>query len=177
MRVLNRAVSAVLALVLLVGGVVVALEILAGYFGREEPLLLPWDEWYRTAIETPWRDADLRLAFVLLIVAGVLLLLLETASRRPQAVAMAGRDGAAPADLDHRGLERWLAARLTTVDGVSSPKVRISKKGAAVDATTPGRSVERVRDQVRVAAGTALDELDLARPLPLRVRIHSGRES
>lgn len=175
MRVLNRAVSAVLALALLVGGIVVALEIVAGFFGREDPLLLPWDEWYRSATTTPWRDPDLRLAFALLVVAGVLLLMLEAASRRPQAVPMVGHDGAAFADLDRRGLERWLSARLDDVEGVSRTKVRITKKGAAVDADTPGRETERIRDQLRVAAGTALDELELARPLPLKVRVRSGR--
>jgi hypothetical protein len=177
MRALNRAVSAVLALLLLLGGVLVALEIVAAFFGREQPLLLPWDEWYRSAVDTPWSDPDLRLAFVLLLAAGVLLLGLEAASRRPQAVAMAGHDGAAPADLDRRGLERWLTARLSRVDGVSKTKVGISRKGAVIDAATPGRETERVRDQLRVTAGEALAELDLARPMPLRVRVQSGRAS
>jgi len=176
-RVLNRAVSAVLAVVLLAGGLLVAIEILAGFLGREQPLVLQWDDWYRSATSTPWSDPDLRLAFVLMIVAGVLLLLLEAAARRPQAIPMVGHDGAAFADLDRRGLERWLGARLATVDGVSGTKIRITKKGATVDATTPGRETERVRDQLRVEAGSALDELELARPLPLKVRVSSGRDS
>lgn len=177
MRVLNRIVSAVLALALLVGGVVVAVEIVAAFFGREEPLLLPWDEWYRSAIETPWSDPDLRLAFALMLLAGVGLLWLEAASRRPMAVAMASREGTAPADLDRRGLERWLAGRVSNVDGVAKAKVRIDKKGAHVDAVTPGRETGPVREQLESAAGEALDELDLARPLPVRVRVQSGRPS
>jgi hypothetical protein len=177
MRVLNRAVSAVLALVLIVGGVIVALEVVAGFFGREEPLLLPWDEWYRSAVDVPWSDPDLRLLFAALLAAGVGLLWLEATSRRPVAVAMAGHDRAAPADLDRRGLERWLGARVSRVHGVSKANVHVTKKGARVDAATPGRETARVRDDVVAAAGEALGELDLAKPMPVRVRVHSGRAS
>ena len=177
MRILNRIVSAVLALVLLVGGVLVALEILFGFLGRERPLVLPWDDWYADARATAWSDPDLRLAFVLMIVAGVLLLLLQAWSRRPVAVAMAGHDGGTSADLDRRGLERWLSARLSKVDGVAGADVKVRKQGAVVDADTAGRETERVRDLLRVEAHNALDELDLASTMPVKVSVRSRRPS
>lgn len=177
MRTANRIVSAVLAVALLAGGLVLAVEIVFGFLGRERPLVLPWDEWYAEARSTPWSDPDLRLAFVLMIVAGVLLLLLEAASRRPLAVPMAGGDGGTAADLDRRGLERWLSRRLSAVDGVADAKVRIRKKGAAVAASTTARETEPVRDQLRVEAHQALGELDLASSMAVKVSVRSRRPS
>ena len=173
MRVLNRLVSALLALALLAGGLLVAAEIASAAFGREEPLLLPWDRWYDEATTTPWSDPDLRLGFAGLVLAGVLLLLLEAARRRPTAVPLAPAGDGVDADLDRRGLEAWLGQRLETVDGVATAKARITKSAAVVRAQTPGRDTVRLRDELRVEAARALDQLELAKPLPVKVSVHS----
>ena len=173
MRVLNRFVSALLALALLVGGLLVAAEIVSAAFGRDEPLVLRWDRWYDEASTTPWSDPDVRLAFAGLLLAGVLLLLLEAARRRPTAVPVATVDPGVRADLDRKGLESWLGQRLEGVHGVSSAKTRISKSAATVRAETTGRETRRLQDELRVEAGRALEELQLSRPLPVKVSVRS----
>ena len=173
MRILNRIVSALLALALLAGGLLVAVEIASAAFGRDDPLVLPWDRWYEDGTTTPWSDPDVRLTFAGLVLAGVLLLLLEVARRRPTAVPLASNDTGARAELDRQGLEAWLGQRLRDVDGVSTAKARITRSGASVRAETTGRDTDRLRDELRVEAGRALDQLELARPLPVKVNVHS----
>lgn len=175
MRVLTRVVSALLALALLAGGVLVTLEILVAGIGRERPLVLPWDEWRRTALDTPWRDADARLAFILMIVVGGLLLLLLVARRRPTAVPLLHRVDGSDAEVERSGLERWLTARLEQVDGVSGARVRVRGGKAKVTAETPARETEAVRESVHSVAANHLHELGLARPLPLKVAVTSRR--
>lgn len=43
-------------LVLLVGGLLVAVEIALQALGRDATWVLPWDTWYRDGIETQWSD-------------------------------------------------------------------------------------------------------------------------
>jgi len=175
-RTLNRFVSAVLALVLLVGGVLVAAEIVSGAFGREEPLLLPWDRWYDDATSTAWSDPDVRLACAGLVLAGVLLLVLEAARRRPRAVALTDGTDGVHADLDRRGLEAWLGQRVAEVDGVSTAKATITGSTAQVRAETAGPRNDRLHDELQVAAGRALDRLELAHPLAVKVAVRSTRK-
>jgi len=177
MRVLNRTASAVLALALLAGGLVAAVEILSAFLGREEPLVLPWDRWYEDARATPWSDPDLRLLFVVLLAVGVLLLVMEAVSRRPTAVPLESDDGKGRAELDRRGLERWLGKQLEGVDGVAGARARVRRRGALVDAESTGRDTGRVRDELRVAAGEALDRLSLERTMPVKVNVRSRRET
>ena len=173
MRILNRFVSALLALVLLVGGLLVALEIVSAAFGRDDPLVLPWDRWFQDATTTAWSDPDVRIASAALVAAGVLLLLLEVARRRPTAVPLASDDAAVSAELDRHGLEDWLGQRLRGVQGVSAAKARITRSGATVRAETTAPETGRLRDELRVEAARALDELQLAKPLPVKVNVQS----
>ena len=173
MRILNRFISALLAVALLAGGLLVAVEIVSAAFGREDPLLLPWDRWYDEAVTTPWSDSDLRLGFAGLVLAGVLLLVLEAARRRPTAVPLAPGETGVSADLDRKGLEAWLGQRLEVVDGISSARTRITKSAATVRAETSGRETGRLRDELGVEAGRALDGLELDRPMPVKVSVHS----
>ena len=173
MRILNRFVSALLALALLAGGLVVAAEIVSAAFGREDPLVLPWDRWYDEATTTPWSDPALRLGFAGLVLAGAVLLVLEAARRRPTAVPLGPGDEAVRTELDRRGLEVWLGRRLEEVGGVSSAKARITKSAATVRAETAGRDTERLRGELQAETARALDELELARPLPVKVSVHS----
>jgi hypothetical protein len=174
-RILTRVVSALLALLLLVGGLAAAVEIMVAGIGREEPLWLPWDEWRRTALDTPWRDPATRIVFIVLLLVGLGLLALLLAPRRPRGIALAPRVDGADADLDRAGLEQWLASRLARVDGVDGVGVRIRRGRARVAASTPTRETAGVGTRLTAAAVAALGELGLASSLPVRVSVASAR--
>lgn len=177
MRIATRALSALLALALLAGGVVVALEIASAALGREQPLVLPWDEWYQHGIDTTWTSTGWRVVFVALVAAGLALLVVLLARRPPTSLALEHRVDGADAEVDRVGLERWLSSRLQDVDGVSGAKIKVRGHKARVKAVTPGRQTGPVRESLGTAARQALDDLDLARPLPVRVAVSSQRES
>ena len=177
MRTVTRLVSALLALALLVGGLLAALEIAAAGLGREDHLVVPWRDWRQDLLDTPWEDFTVRVVLAALLAAGILLLFLLLARRRPTAVPLADRVAGSAADLDRGGLERFLAARLERVDGVGGTNVKVRGGKARVTAVTPARDTAPVESSLRGAADAALGELGLATSLPVRVSVSSRRES
>ena len=175
-RTTNRIVSALLAIALLVGGLVVAVEVVLAALDKGS-WLLPHEDWARSARETVFTDRSARLLFLLLAAIGLALLLLELARRRPPALPMAERDSAIDADLDRRGIERWLSTRLATVEGVTGTKAKITRRTVEVSAQTPQRETTDVQRRLEAAAQENLDQLDLAQPLTARAKVTSRRSS
>ena len=168
MRIANRVVSAVLALALLAGGLIVAVEIVVAGFDRR-PWVLPHDDWYTSARTRTWDAAPPRWIFIGLVVAGLLLLLLQLARRRPTALALT--PGAVPTEIGRRSLERSLAREATGVDGVAAAKARIKKERAEVRASSNRRQTEDLEPRVVQALDRRLGALGLARPPSVRVRV------
>lgn len=175
-RITNRVVSALLALALTIGGLLIAVEVALAALDQS-PWLLPHDDWHRSAEETLWSDRSALLLSLAIAAAGLALLLLELARRRAPALPMAASSDGASADLDRRGLERWLSTRLSDVDGVTGAKAKIGTKSVVVTAQTPQRDVADVQQRLERAAQDRLDELDLARSLSARAKVTSRRPS
>ena len=172
MRLLSRAVSAVLALALLAGGVVIAVEIVVAAFGRD-PWVLPHDRWYRSTREHSWDDAATRWSCIGLVAAGLLLLILQVLRRRPVSLPLAA--GATTADIGRRSLERSLARVATGVDGVAKARVRLSADRADVVAISNRRLVDEVRPRVSDALERRVRSLGLARAPQVKVDVQ-GRD-
>lgn len=168
MRVANRAVAALLALALLVGGLLVAVEIVVAGFGRR-PWVVPHDRWYRSARLRTWESAQPRWIFVALVVAGLGLLFLQLARQRPSALPLA--PGAAPADINRRSLERSLRRTAVDVEGVSAATVKIGQERAEVAATTNRRQAGDIQPRVAEAVERRVQSLGLARSPAVRVKL------
>ena len=173
-RTTNRIVSALLAVALVVGGVLVAVEVILASLDRD-PWVLPHEGWARDASETVYTDRSARILFLVLAVVGLALLLLELLRRRPPALQLTDRDGGVEADLDRRGVEKWLATRLTGVEGVAGTKAKITRRAVEVKAQTPQRDVGDVQRRLEGAAQENLDQLGLAQPLRARAKVTSRR--
>lgn len=171
MRIVNRIVAAVLALALLVGGVVVAAEIVVAAFGRD-PWVLPHDRWYRSTLQHRWDDDATRWVCIGLVLGGLLLLALQLAWRRPVVLPLAA--GAAPADLGRRSIERSLVRAASGVDGVARAKVRVSAERADVVATTNRRRADEVRPRLAAAVERRVASMGLARAPEVKVRVEGG---
>ncbi|CAN5232357.1 hypothetical protein BH24ACT1_BH24ACT1_07210 [soil metagenome] len=176
MRIVDRVLSAVLALVLLAGGLVVAVEIVLAGLGRPA-WLVPHDRWAASARTTPWSETDLRLVFAGMIAVGVLLLVVEGARRRPDALLLAGRGPRVVSELDRRGVERWLVERIEGVEGVVGAGVHVGAKSAVVEATSLARDTGTIDQGVRQVAVDALNSLGLDHPLRVRVKVRPRSES
>ncbi len=170
MRIANRVVAALLALGLLVGGLLVAVEIVVAGFDRR-PWVLPHDEWYRSARLRSWESAPPRWIFIALVAAGLLLLFLQLARRRPVALPLS--PGAAPADLGRRSLERSLVRTASEVDGVAAAKVKVDEQRADVVARTNRRQAGDLQPRVADALERRMNTLGLARPPKVRVKVNT----
>ncbi len=168
MRVINRLVAALLALALLVGGLLVAVEIVVAGFGHR-PWVLPHDHWYRSARLRSWESAPPRWTFISLVAAGVVPLFLQVARRRPTALALA--TGATPADLGRRSLERSLSRVATEVDGVSAARVKVDGERAEVAAVTNRRQAGDLQPRLAATLEHRLQTFGLARPPAVHVKV------
>ena len=168
MRVANRVLAAVLALALLVGGLIVAVEIVVAGFDRR-PWALPHDDWYRSARLRTWDSAPPRWIFIGLVAAGLLLLGVQLARRRPTALALT--PGAVPADVGRRSLERSLTREATSVDGIAAAKARVGKEKAAVVASSNRRQTDDLEPVVSQALDRRMAAIGLARPPAVRVKV------
>jgi len=167
-RVLNRIVAAVLALALLVGGLLAAVEIVVAGFDHR-PWVLPHDHWYHSARTRSWESAPTRWLLIGLVAAGLLLLLLQVAKRRPTALPLI--PATVPADLGRRSLERALVRAASRVDGVSSAKVRVDGDQAEVVAATNRRQTAELHPRLSAALDRRVASLGLARPPAVRVKV------
>ena len=175
LRIIDRIVAGIVALALLVGGVLLALEIALQAAGREEPWVLPWDTWYREGTDTLWSDPTVRAVCIGLLVAAVLLLVLQFARRRPSALPVRQRAEAVHVDLDRRGLENWLEARLGKVDGVASLKVRALRRKLRVRADAVSRDAAPIERRLHEVATNEIAELDLVQPPSVDVDVRPRR--
>ena len=168
MRIVNRVLAAVLALGLLVGGLIVAVEIVVAGFDRR-PWVLPHDDWYRSALQRTWESAPPRWIFIGLIAAGLVLLFIQIARRRPTALALT--PGAVPADVGRRSLERSLAREATSVDGIAAAKAKVRKDKADVVASSNRRQTDDLAPVVSQALDRRMAAVGLARPPAVRGKV------
>jgi hypothetical protein len=168
-RLVNRVIAAVLALALLVGGLLVAVEIVVAGFDRR-PWVLPHDRWYTSARLRTWDSAPPRWIFIGLVVAGLLLLFLQLARRRPMALALT--PGAVPTDVGRRSLEKSLGREAGRVDGVASARARVDEDKVEVVASSNRRQTDDLGPRVTQVLDRRLSTLGLARPPAVRVKVH-----
>lgn len=176
LRPLNRVLCALLALLLLVGGLLVAVEILLAGLDRS-PWLVPHDQWRDWATTTSWSQREARLLFVGLAVVGLALLLVELWRRRPSSMPLAAGPGGVASDLDRRGIERWLAERVRRVEGVSQAQAEVGARVVRVRAGSVGGDAAAVEQRIREMVRGSLEELALGRTLQAKVDVTSRRVS
>jgi len=171
-RILSRLIALALALGLVVGAVLVAVEIVVAELGRE-PWVIPYDRWYQSARTNDWSSPSTRRLALVLVVAGLILLLLQLARRRPTALSMETAASTHSADLNRRGIERSLVRAVSRVDGVASAKAKISRSRTRVTASSNRRLPGDLEARVTQAAEKRLAALQLASPPALSVRLDS----
>lgn len=168
----NRLLSALLALVLILGGLLVATEIVLAQSGRR-PWVIPHPTWAGWLRERTWDSDVIRLGLAGLALVGLLLLVLAVRRGRPRAVVLTSRAGG-PAGVrttaSRRGLDRTLTAAARRVDGVSGARARVGRRSVSVVAETPSRAGD-TKQQVTDAVARRLAELGIIGTLRPRVTI------
>ena len=179
MRVLERLLSLLLAGALVVGSVLLALEVVWAVLGKS-PLLVPWQSTYARANTDAWDSAPVRVAAVVLLVLGLLLLLAELKPRRAPRLQMTGTDPSFDAAVTRRSLRSALLNAAKQVDGISGAKAKVSRRRANVTATSRLGSVDTAQaltGELETALRERLDSLQLAQTPRLQARVTPRRHS
>lgn len=177
MRTLERFLSLVLALALIAGSVLLALEV--GYaLSGQPPLVVQWPQAHELGTDNAWDTAPVRLVAGVVLAVGLLLLLIALKPRRAPRLQMQSSQPGVDAAITRRSLRTTLLNAATRVDGISGAKAKVSKRKVTVTATSRLGSADTARtltDQLEDALRTRLESLQLARTPRLRARVSPRR--
>jgi hypothetical protein len=168
MRTVSRILAVVLALALVVAGIIVALEVVVAALDRG-PLVVPYDEWSRSARRDPWSDPWVRWLCAGIAALGLLLLALAVLRRRPRTLPVRERGEDLELEVGRRSLRNALAQAAGAVDGVEYATARLSGTKAKVRVRTRRRVPGDLPSKVREAVSARVATLDLAREPELTV--------
>jgi len=171
MRALSRLLAALLGIILLAGGIVVALEIGLTAVARRS-VLLPYDDWLADGRRYRWDDSGIEIASLVVLAVGVLLLVVTLRRRKPKVVA-ATAPGDVRAALSRRPLEAALRRYAMRISGVERVKVRVRKKAVTVSGGSLDSDLDRASQQLAEGLAAGLGRLPLA--TPPKVDVHLKR--
>ena len=175
MTLTNRILAALLALVLLLGGLLAATEIVLALLGRQ-PLLIPHQDWSAWLSEQTWESATVRSILVGVLILGLLLILVAVRRGKPALLPLPSeRDPGVRVTASRRGVEKSIAEVARGVDGVTAASASASRRRITVTASAT-KPTSRLAEQVRSAVADRLTALGLAQSLRPRVRL-SRREA
>ncbi len=181
MRAVERLLSLVLALALVVGSVLLALEVAWAVAGKA-PLLVQWHGALHSGQADAWDTAPVRTTAVVLVLVGLLLLLVALKPRRAPRLPLTATQDGVDAALTRRSLRTVLAGAAARVDGISGAQVKVSTRKASVTATSRLGSPDTAQDLTGTLQTTlqeTLDALQLTRTPRLRARVltRTGRST
>lgn len=179
MRVIERLLSLLLAVALVVGAVVLAVEVGYALFDQP-PALVPWRGLYARGTTSAWDTAAVRLVAAAVLLLGLLLLLGELKPRRPSRLALTRQTEGVDTAVTRRGLRSTLVRAAKEVDGISTASAKVGRRRARISATSRLGDKAAARGLSSAVAGRVqgrLDGLDLARPPKLRTRVAPRRTS
>jgi hypothetical protein len=143
MTVLTRILCTLVALVLLLGGLLGAVEIVLALLGQPA-WLVPHGAVAAWLRQQSWDSSLVRLILAALALLGLLLLVAALRRGRPRTLTLPARPGQTPSGVtvsaSRRGAEAWLEAAARRTNGVRGADVRLRRRRAKVTVRTANRS-------------------------------------
>jgi hypothetical protein len=168
-RTVNRVATLLLAVALLAGGVLVAIEGLLTALGRPGPLPHGWSAALTTA---RWRDTPVRTVAAGVTLLGLVLLAAELRRWHPVRLRLAGDDGW---HLHRRSVERRLARAARSVPSVRRARVRVRRRGDVWRPRVTATGDPAARADVEFALRRELDRLAAPHRDRIEVRLVPSR--
>ncbi|MEV4203057.1 DUF6286 domain-containing protein [Micromonospora globbae] len=169
MRTANRLATLLLAVALLAGGVLLAVEALLAAAGRPA-LLTDAGGWAATLGDTRWDDPAVRVSALVLLLVGLAVLVAELRRWSPQRL-----DAGDGWHLHRRSTERRLAAAAGSVPGVHRARVRVRRRGGHWWPRVVATGDPATRAEVEFAVRQELHRLTAYRPDRVEVRLSRRR--
>lgn len=173
-RVVLRLVSALLALTLIVGSVLLVGEILVQLTGGEN-LLLPTDEWVAALRRTPWGSAAVVYAALAFIVAGLLLLAVVLLTR-PRLFHLARPADDVQVMMPPRAVAQMLRRQAETVAGVATASAEVDRDLARISVTAPLADPRQVEQELAAALTHALKKIPWVRIPRLEIDVAAAQD-
>ncbi|MEV6520404.1 hypothetical protein AB0M43_00510 [Longispora sp. NPDC051575] len=168
MRLFNRLVSVLLALALLAGGIVVAVEGIL--VAADRPAwIVPRRSWYDTATTTHWADTPVLAVSVAAVVLGLAVLVVQLRRWAPDRLPVA--DGW---HVQRRATERHLVEAVSRIPAVTVTRARL-RRGWKVAVTASGRRDDRpavrkvVQEELAHLSAPGTDHVSIRMTRPRRV--------
>jgi hypothetical protein len=141
MRLINRALAALLALALVVVGFLVVIEVVTHWFS-DTAAIVHWHNAYSWAGRTTWKQGSVRVSCIVLAVLGLILLVAQLKpakiSRLPADPEQAGAQGIDTA-YTRRGAAASIRAAVADVDGIRGAAVTVGRRRVRIEATSSAR--------------------------------------
>jgi hypothetical protein len=175
MRTTNRIIASVIGLLVLVGGLLAAVEIAIAYVGGS-PWILPYDAWYRHARSDSWETSSVRGLLLVMALLGLALLILQLVRRRPAALTIRSDTNATYA-VRRRSVERALVRSAEGVDGIDTVRARVDRRTARVKARSNRRVPGDLKAALEHSVNDAVQRLELQDPPRIQVslRLREGQ--
>src|ERR1700712_2994367 len=154
MRAFNRILSVLLAVAIAVAGVLVVIEIIAATTDND-PVVVKWHGLVDDLATNEWKTAGPRVAAIVLILVGLLLLLVALRRGKPATVALTTSASDVDMTTTRRSLQRSLATGATDVDGISDAKVKVKRRKVVVKAVAASGVA---KDDARSSLTSAMQE-------------------
>jgi hypothetical protein len=177
MRVVERFLSLLLALAVIAGSALLALEVGWAAVGRS-PLLIDWRTAYASGNRNAWDTTPIRNLAIVLVAVGLLLLIAELKPRRAPRLELASTDPYTDAAITRRSLRATLLNGARQVDGISDAKAKVSKRKINVRAVSrlgTADTAKGLTGDLESALRDRLDALQLATTPTLRARVAARR--
>ncbi|MFE1907893.1 DUF6286 domain-containing protein [Streptomyces gardneri] len=165
----RRIPAAVLAAVVLGGAGLLLYDVAAV---RADRSAMAWRREFTDMLASkPLDSAGVVIGAVLAVLLGVWLLILAATPGLRAVLPMSRRHADVRAGLDREAAALVLRDRAMEVSGVQSVQVRVGRSKVAVRAVSHFRALDEVRTDVENVLATGVDELGLAHPPALTVRV------
>jgi hypothetical protein len=173
MRAFNRLLSVLLAIAIAVAGVLTVIEIVAAALDKD-PVLVKWKGLVDDLSTTAWKTAAPRVAAIVLIVVGLLLLLFALRRGKPATIGLTTSAPDVDMTTTRRSLQRSLGNEAGTVDGIHDASAKVKRRKVVIKArTTSGLPKSEAKDRLTSEVQQRLDALSLADRRRLVVKVSS----
>jgi hypothetical protein len=175
-RILLRALVALLGLAVAAAGFLLAVEVgWAWWRPGHGSLLVPWQRWLASARELDWTSGQVRLIAAVVAASGLVLLLFAAGARRPKRVPLDEQSADVTVVTTPRSLARLVGRAVRAEDGVATATVTASARRVRVKAGSRLNSKQELVPRLTDTANDTVAELPLPRTPKVTVAVTSER--
>ena len=156
----NRVLSALIALAVLAGGLLLAVEGVLAALARPG-WIVPRARWADAVSGSTWQDSVVRLIAVGAVVLGLLLLIAALRRGAPGTLALPTTTDGVNVRAHRRGVEKAVVSAARRTDGVTTATAKASRRKVKVVARTSLRQVGDLQSTVRRAVDAQVADLGL----------------